>query len=168
MRLFGKAPASCAPVPVYPTRLLDHLIGQEEQRWRHRDPQYLGGLQVNDQLELRRLLHRQVGGLGTLQDLVHIRRPAPVPVRRARPLADEAAGLHILPCLVHGQQVAHGRECRELSAVLKEYGVPRRGAHPRAHWSWPRRRGQTRRDRALPRGAAGRPPPGPPRPPRAP
>ena len=42
----------------------NHLIRQEEQRWRHRDRQGLGGLEVEDQLEFHGLFHLQLGGLG--------------------------------------------------------------------------------------------------------
>src|SRR5262249_51012742 len=52
--------------PVCPVRLLDHLICQQEQGGGHRDPERLRGLQVDDELKLHRLLHRQVGGLGPL------------------------------------------------------------------------------------------------------
>ena len=34
-------------------------------------PNLLGCFQIDDELELRRLLHRQVGGLGAFQNLVH-------------------------------------------------------------------------------------------------
>ena len=49
--------------PVCPSRLLDHLIGQEEQGGGHCDPQRLGGLEVNDQLERRRLLNGKIARL---------------------------------------------------------------------------------------------------------
>src|SRR5262249_19228231 len=69
--------------------LLDHLVRQDQERRGECDPECLRRLHVEDQVELRRLLHRQVGGLGTLQNLVHIRRPTPPPVRRARRIAEE-------------------------------------------------------------------------------
>jgi hypothetical protein len=37
-------------------RLLDHLVGDGEQRWRHVEAERICGLQVDDQLEFSRLL----------------------------------------------------------------------------------------------------------------
>jgi hypothetical protein len=42
---------------VLPQSLLDHLIGAQQQRLWDRQAEGLGGLEVDDQLELRRLLH---------------------------------------------------------------------------------------------------------------
>src|SRR5262245_45596744 len=47
--------------------LLDHLIRQEEQRWRHRDPQCPRCLEVDHQLELSRLGNRHAAGLAPLR-----------------------------------------------------------------------------------------------------
>ena len=55
-RAFGWA-SPCA-------RLLDHLVRLEQERRRDREAQGLGGLQVDDEFELHRPLHRQVPGLG--------------------------------------------------------------------------------------------------------
>ena len=41
-------------------------------------------LEVDDEIELRRLLHRQVGGFGPLEDLVHVARGAPILDRSGR------------------------------------------------------------------------------------
>ena len=49
---------------------MDHFIGLEEEGWRDGQAEGLRGLEVDDQLERHRSLHRQVGRLGTLQDLV--------------------------------------------------------------------------------------------------
>src|SRR5262249_54873300 len=48
--------------------LFDQLVGAAAQRERHSQAERLGGLQVDDQLDLRGLLHRQVGGLLALED----------------------------------------------------------------------------------------------------
>ena len=54
------------------TPLLDDLIGQQEQGGGHLDPERLGSLEIDDQRELCRLLYGQVGGLGALEELVHV------------------------------------------------------------------------------------------------
>src|SRR5262249_38912179 len=66
----ARSPRPVRLLPVCPPRLLDHLIGQEEQGRGQRQPERLGGLEVDDQLELGGLLHRQLGGVGTFQELV--------------------------------------------------------------------------------------------------
>ena len=47
----------------------DHLIRPPQDILWNRETDLLGGLEIEHQLELRRLLHRQIGGLGSLQDL---------------------------------------------------------------------------------------------------
>src|SRR5262249_31247165 len=58
------------------TRLVDHLIGARDECRGHRDAERLGGLEVNDQLELRGLLDRQITRLCTLQNFVSVARGA--------------------------------------------------------------------------------------------
>src|SRR5215469_10553492 len=53
-------------------RSLDHFIRPRQQRRRDRQAKRLGGLEVDDQLEGRRLLDRQIGGLGALEDLSRV------------------------------------------------------------------------------------------------
>src|SRR2546426_7154605 len=76
MPLFGWV-SPCAP-------LADHLIRLEEKRWGHGDPKRLGGLEVDDQLELRGLLDREVPGLGAPQNLVDIDGPTSCNVQHTR------------------------------------------------------------------------------------
>ena len=50
--------------------LVDDLIGPQEEGLGNGEPQRLGGLEIDHQLELVRLLDGQVAGLGALEDLV--------------------------------------------------------------------------------------------------
>src|SRR5262249_29523287 len=51
---------------------LDDLVGSQQNRLRDHQAERPGGLKVDHQLEGRRLLDRQIGGLGTLEDLSHV------------------------------------------------------------------------------------------------
>ena len=47
---------------------LDDLVGEIDDRWRDREAELLSGLEVDDEIELDRLLDRQIAGLSPLQD----------------------------------------------------------------------------------------------------
>jgi hypothetical protein len=64
---------------------LDQAIRSGEHLRRNRQSDLLRRLQIDHQLELRRLLDRQVGRLGSLQDSVHEICDAPVAVHEVRP-----------------------------------------------------------------------------------
>jgi hypothetical protein len=49
--------------------LPNHLIGAYEHRLRHGNAERFGRLQVDDQLEARRLLDGKIAGFGAAQDL---------------------------------------------------------------------------------------------------
>jgi hypothetical protein len=53
--------------------LFDHLVGAREQRRRHSEPERLGGLQINYQFVLSRLLYGQVGRLLAPEDFLVMR-----------------------------------------------------------------------------------------------
>ena len=77
--------------------LFDHIICNREQRVWHGETERLGGLEIDDALELGRLLHRQVGWIGAAQDTVDIRSRAIIEisginsVRQQTALKDEIA-----------------------------------------------------------------------------
>src|SRR5262245_53836920 len=72
----------------------DQPIRSGDQLWRNRQADLLRGLEIDHQLELRRLLDRQVGRLGSLQDSVHVIGDAPVAVREVRVVGHEPAGIY--------------------------------------------------------------------------
>jgi hypothetical protein len=55
--------------------LLNHLVGAQQERFGDGQPDRLGGLHIDDQLEFCRLLHRQVRGFGALQNLGTYKAP---------------------------------------------------------------------------------------------
>src|SRR5215510_9290151 len=92
---------------------LDHLGRLEEQRARDGEADGLGHLEVNDEVELRRLLDRQISGLGTLEDLVHIPGDEPVHVRQPRAIRHQAACLYPPFLAIHRWQAVCGRQGRD-------------------------------------------------------
>src|SRR5436309_3058864 len=55
-------------------RSLDYLVRPQQQCLRDREPQRLRGLEIDEELELGRLLDRQIAGLGLCLPLI-----APIP-----------------------------------------------------------------------------------------
>jgi hypothetical protein len=66
---------------VEPMRLLNHLIRPPQQRRRDRQAEGLGRLEVDDQLELRRLLDGKLARVFALQDPVHVSGSARLEIR---------------------------------------------------------------------------------------
>src|SRR6476659_2441376 len=60
--------ATCAPQQNSP--LFDHLVGADEKRWRNGQADRFSCGQVDNEIELGRLLDRKVGGLRPSQNFV--------------------------------------------------------------------------------------------------
>ena len=55
----------------------DHAVGTKQDRWRDGEIEHPSGVQIDDQLELRRLLDRQIARLRAIEDLVDVFGCAP-------------------------------------------------------------------------------------------
>ena len=51
-----------------PKRSLDDLVGAGEDRWWYGEAKRLGGLQIDNQLKPGRLLDREIGRLGAVEN----------------------------------------------------------------------------------------------------
>ena len=71
--------------------LFDHLIGALQERLRDGEAERLGGLEIDDQLEFRRWLDRQIAGLGALENTIDICRRTPVEVGQINAVRNKTA-----------------------------------------------------------------------------
>src|SRR2546421_9852987 len=75
-----------------PATLLNQLVRALKKRLRHGNAERLGGLEIDTQPELARLLHRQIRRLLAFQDTPGINTGLATDVRVVRTEANEAAG----------------------------------------------------------------------------
>src|SRR5690348_1576427 len=95
-----------------PRSSLDHFVGTGEERLRHGEAERRRSLEVDHQLEFGRLLDRQIGRLGALQDLVHVDGATASYIDTVRPEAQEAACRRVLSGPKRRWQFVRYREFR--------------------------------------------------------
>src|SRR5262249_25497394 len=85
------------------TRLLslDHPVRPRQNIRRNRHTDLLCRFEIDDELELHRLFHWQVGRLAPFKNLVHVGGSAPVNVSEIDPISHESAVLDKLPRTIH-------------------------------------------------------------------
>src|SRR5215813_10487792 len=70
---------------------LDHFVRAQQRRGRQVEVECLGGLEVEDEFEFRRLLDRDVGGLGAFEDFVNERSGAAVGGLEIHAISDQSS-----------------------------------------------------------------------------
>jgi len=66
------------------SRSSDHLVGSRQEIRRHGQSDLLGSFQIDDQLELGRLLDRQFSGCGSFENLIDKNRGTSVEISIVR------------------------------------------------------------------------------------
>ena len=79
---------------------------------RHVEAERLGGLEVDDQLELGRLLHRQVGRLLALEDAIDIAGCALVEIDIVDAIGCQSAADHVVTERVNAPAIGGGPPAR--------------------------------------------------------
>src|SRR6266850_1740106 len=99
----------------------DHPIRSRQNIRRNRQPDLLGRFEIDDELELLRLLYREISRLGAFQNLVHIGGGAPEEVGIAWGVGQKPPVLHILWLPIHCRQsVLYSKICNLYSVRIED------------------------------------------------
>src|SRR6516164_5361667 len=106
--------------PPSPFTSFDHLVGDGEQPGRKAEAEYLGGVEVDHELELGRLHDRQIGGLLALENPASVDTGLAICVGKARSVAHQAANFRILAPGIDRRHLMVRRQRNELYATVEE------------------------------------------------
>src|SRR5215469_7897035 len=101
--------------------LFDDLVGAGEDRGWHSQTERLGGLEIDNQLECRRALDRQIGGLGALEDPPDVNADPAIDSPEASPIADQATSCsELAPPIDHRNGIAQCQRGKLLVTAQEE------------------------------------------------
>src|SRR5215471_7489725 len=69
---FGSTMSALGQKRTLERRLFDYFVGTAKQRWRYGEAECFGSLEVDDQLDSGRRLHRKIGRLLAFEDAIDI------------------------------------------------------------------------------------------------
>src|SRR5438552_5176559 len=100
-----------------PIRLCEHLR-------RNRQADLFGRLEIDDELQLRRLLDWNIARLGTFQNLVYVRGGAPVQVGNVHAVKHKPPGFYKIALVVHdGEPILYRKFCNLCSLRTEDAAV---------------------------------------------
>src|SRR6516162_6888504 len=113
------------PGQLWPTApcSFDHLVGAYHQCYRHLEPDCPCGLEVDDQLEFRRLLYRKTGGTSAAKNFVDVDGSATIKVGVVRPIRDQPSGIDVLLRDVDCGQPMTRRQLRDKASIFLRESV---------------------------------------------
>src|SRR5262249_3350614 len=94
--------------------LFDHLVGEQQKRFRNSQAHRLSSLEVHDQLVASGQLEREIAGFGPLDNAIHQPCRLSVYIDQAWSIDHEAARFRELPPTIDGRQFEPGRHRHEL------------------------------------------------------
>src|ERR1051325_4630983 len=103
--------------------LFDNPIRPEQQRRRDGEAERLGGLEVDDELELRRLLDGEISGLCAFENFSNVTGDAVQLIEKVRAIRHQAASLHMQSIRIYGRQSTLDSEVRNPLSLVDEHRI---------------------------------------------
>jgi hypothetical protein len=100
---------------------LNHLVRSRQHIGGNRQADLLGRFQIDNELELCRLLHREISGFGAFENFVDENVGAAMHIEEARRIARKATFLDVDPPRINSRNPVLERERDNGSAVSLEY-----------------------------------------------